>query len=77
MKLPATLALAALVAASPAFADPPSHAPAHGYYKKHHDDSYGDRRNSKVRHYQGKSGVAYVHDYGVSSGRSTVTRSAR
>lgn len=66
MKLPVTLALAALVAAGPAFADPPSHAPAHGYYKKHHDDRYDDRRD---RHFQGKSGVAYVRDYGVSSGR--------
>ena len=69
MKLPVTLALAALVAAGPAFADPPGHAPAHGYYKKHHDDRYDDRRSGKVRHYQGKSGVAYVRDYGVSSGR--------
>ena len=71
MKLPVTLALAAAFAAGPAFADPPDHAPAHGYYKKHkhhdHDDDRGDYRT--VRYYEGKSGVAYVRDYGISSGR--------
>ena len=33
MKLPMILALAALIGAGPALADPPRHAPAHGYYK--------------------------------------------
>lgn len=85
MNIPAALALAALVSASPVFADPPAHAPAHGYYKKKHhghhdeyryadDDEYeyedDDRRAYRtVRHYEGKSGVAYVRDYGISSGR--------
>lgn len=84
MNIPAVLALTALVSASPVFADPPAHAPAHGYYKnKHHghddeyryddDDEYeyeDDRRAHRtVRHYEGKSGVAYVRDYGISSGR--------
>lgn len=74
MKLPVTLALAALVGAGPAFADPPAHAPAHGHYKKHHDREYryadDDRRSYRtVRYYEGKSGVAYVRDYGISGGR--------
>jgi surface antigen len=71
MKLPVTLALAALVGAGPVFADPPSHAPAHGYYKKRHVNDYEDDRRSyrTVRYYEGKSGVAYVRDYGISSGR--------
>lgn len=72
MKLPLALALAALIGTGPAFADPPSHAPAHGYYKKkHHDDDeyeYEVERRS-VRYYDGRSGVAYVRDYGISSGR--------
>ena len=44
MKLSFALALAALIGAGPAFADPPGHAPAHGYYKK-------------AKHYKGKSGA--------------------
>jgi surface antigen len=67
MKFPLTLALAALVGASPALADPPSHAPAHGYYKKHQDDDH--KKPKKSKHYQGKSGAVYVSDYGISSGR--------
>jgi surface antigen len=75
MKLPVTLALAALVGAGPVFADPPEHAPAHGYYKKqkHHEHEYEyedeHRTYRKVRHYEGKSGGVYVRDYGISSGR--------
>jgi surface antigen len=61
MKLPVTLALAALVGTGPAFADPPRHAPAHGYYERHHHDDHH-------KHYRGKSGVVYVHDYGISAG---------
>ena len=61
------MALAALVGTGPAFADPPAHVPAHGYYKKQQAD---DRRKPKqARHYQGKSGVTYVDDYGISAGR--------
>jgi len=56
MKLSFALALAALIGAGPAFADPPGHAPAHGYYKK-------------AKHYKGKSGAVYVSDYGISAGR--------
>jgi surface antigen len=81
MNLPLTLAMAALVATGPALADPPAHAPAHGHYKKHkhdHDDRYDrhDREHDherrtyrEVRQYEGRSGVAYVRDYGVASGR--------
>ncbi|WP_018079248.1 glycine zipper 2TM domain-containing protein [Thiobacillus denitrificans] len=69
MKASVTLALAALVAAGPALANPPGHAPAHGYYKKHYDHDHDRKHHKKARHYQGKSGVAYAHDYGISSGR--------
>ncbi len=59
MKLPSlTLALAALVAVGPVLADPPRHAPAHGYYK-----------DKPAKHYKGKSGVIYARDYGIASGR--------
>lgn len=59
MKHALCLALAACLAA-PAFADPPQHAPAHGYYK--------EKKKAKHRHH-GRSGVVYVADYGISSGR--------
>ena len=52
MKFSLTLSLAALIAAGPAFADPPGHAPAYGYYKKHgHDDD--DRHRGDGRHGRG------------------------
>ena len=70
MNIPASLALAAMIAAGPAFADPPHHAPAHGYYKDDHDhDRKKDKKHKHAKHYQGKTGVVYVHDYGISSGR--------
>jgi surface antigen len=73
MKVPVTLALAALLGTAPAFADPPDHAPAHGYYKDRHDHDDKrdhDRRNDREsRHYEGKGGAVYVRDYGISSGR--------
>jgi hypothetical protein len=34
MKLPLTMAVAAMLASTLALADPPSHAPAYGYCKK-------------------------------------------
>ena len=43
--------------AGPAFADPPAHAPAHGWRKKH--DPY----------YVGYTGVSWERDYDISSGR--------
>jgi surface antigen len=75
MNLRLTLAMAALVAAGPVLADPPAHAPAHGYHNKSkhdHDDrgyAYDERRTFRsVRHYEGRSGVGYVRDYGIASG---------
>jgi surface antigen len=59
MKPPITMALAALMASTLALADPPSHAPAYGYYKK----------PPIAQHYKGKSGVVYANDYGIESGR--------
>jgi hypothetical protein len=49
----------ALVAAwvAPALADPPPHAPAHGWRKKNDPN------------YVGYSGVRYEHDFGIVSGR--------
>lgn len=69
MNVPVTLALAALAGTSPAWADPPEHAPAHGYYKKHHNDDRGHRQDRHAGHYRGQSGVVYVHDYGIPAGR--------
>lgn len=68
---PILLALAACVSAGPVFADPPRHAPAYGYDKKDRDHERDDDRKKpkKAKHYTGKSGVVYVRDYGVSSGR--------
>ena len=50
------LLLAAAWAVSVA-ADPPPHAPAHGW------------RNKQNKHYVGRSGVEWVNDYEISSGR--------
>lgn len=68
MKLPVTLALAAVFVTPTVFADPPSHAPAHGYHKKHdrHDDDHGHKKD---KHYKSKTGAVYVDDYGIESGR--------
>lgn len=43
-------------------ADPPDHAPAHGWRKKHESRDYPPR-------YTGKTGVAYREDFGILSGR--------
>jgi surface antigen len=51
------LALLGATIAAPAFADPPSHAPAHGWRKK--NDPY----------YQGYSGKKWERDYGILEGR--------
>ncbi|MFP5505573.1 MAG: glycine zipper domain-containing protein [Gammaproteobacteria bacterium] len=59
MKLALALSLAALIGAGPVLADPPGHAPAHGYYKDKH----------KKKHHKGRSGVVYGHDYGIAAGR--------
>jgi surface antigen len=52
--------IAALLVAAwaiPAAADPPAHAPAHGWRKKHEG------------YYVGRSGVEWQHDYDISLGR--------
>ena len=72
MKLASTILLATCVVAGPALADPPSHAPAHGYYKKHdRDDDHKHHKHHKhdKRHYEGKSGAVYARDYGIAAGR--------
>ena len=56
-RLLAVAGLAATLAAQAALADPPSHAPAHGWRAKH--DPY----------YLGYTGRSWERDYGVSSGR--------
>jgi surface antigen len=56
MKAQITAGLIGLLSAGVALADPPSHAPAHGWRKKH--DPY----------YAGYSGKQYAHDYGITSG---------
>lgn len=61
MKTPVALLLALLIAA-PAMADPPDHAPAHGYRDK-------DKREKRERHYRGYTGVEWDHDYGIAQGR--------
>jgi surface antigen len=65
------LCLATLVAA-PLRADPPDHAPAHGYRDKERGegrDRDEDRANRKSRHYRGYTGVEWERDYGVATGR--------
>ena len=55
----ATLLMATALTAwvGPAFADPPAHAPAHGWRKKNDP------------HYVGYTGVSWERDYDISSGR--------
>ena len=73
MKSTATLLIASLFAAGPVFADPPSHAPAHGYHKHHdRDDDRDDkhaRHDKRDKHYKGKSNTVYASDYGIATGR--------
>lgn len=75
MKTSPTLVALVALASGPVLADPPAHAPAHGYHKKHkHDDDHGYRYEERrtvrtVTRYEGRSGTAYVRDYGIASGR--------
>jgi surface antigen len=68
MKLHTTLALMALLGTTPVLADPPRHAPAYGY-DAHRDNDRDRKHVKKAKHYRGKSGAVYVHDYGISAGR--------
>jgi surface antigen len=75
MMRPLALALTGLLVAGPVFADPPRHAPAHGYSDHRDNDRHGrdrhdnDRKDKHAKRYPGKSGVVYVRDYGISAGR--------
>ena len=57
------LSLALAAPAVPVQADPPAHAPAHGWRKKH-DPSYDG--------YQGRGGRHWSRDYGILDGRCNV-----
>ena len=58
--LAAALSVALAVPALPVMADPPAHAPAHGWRKKHDPGYHG---------YRGHSGREWDRDYGVLQGR--------
>jgi outer membrane lipoprotein SlyB len=51
--------------ASLALADPPDHAPAHGY--RHHHEKHEHKRHDD-RYYQGYAGHRWERDYGVTRG---------
>jgi surface antigen len=53
--------LLCLALLAPAFADPPAHAPAHGYRDK-------DKQEKRLRKYRGYTGVEWEQDYGVAEG---------
>jgi len=60
--------MATVFAAPMAWANPPDHAPAHGYHKKHDcDDDH--KRHKHKRYYEGRSGAVYARDYGIAAGR--------
>jgi Glycine zipper 2TM domain len=69
MKSEIAAALICLLVAGTAPADPPDYAPAHGYYKKDRHQDTHLKKPKKPKHYKGKSGVVYVHDYGIASGK--------
>lgn len=56
------ISILSLALAAPAFADPPSHAPAHGYRDK-------DKQQKHPGKYRGYTGVEWEQDYGVAEGR--------
>lgn len=55
-RAPIVMLLLAAALSAPVLADPPAHAPAHGWRKKHDP------------HYVGYSGNQWEHDYGILSG---------
>src|SRR4051812_35658274 len=66
---PASFVLALLLVAGlsvPALADPPDHAPAHGWRKKH---DRGEREDRDDQGYEGYEGKRWDRDYAVLSGR--------
>jgi surface antigen len=65
--------LAGVAGSLPALADPPDHAPAHGWRNRHHDDDHDrgpDRGPDRGRgRYEGYEGERWDRDYAVLSGR--------
>jgi surface antigen len=59
-----SLCLATLLT-MPALADPPDHAPAHGYRNKDRQDKH----DKQARRYRGYTGVEWEQDYGIAQGR--------
>jgi surface antigen len=60
MKAMFAIGLSALLAI-PAWADPPAHAPAHGYRDK--------QKHAGAARHRGYTGVEWVDDYGIDAGR--------
>ena len=75
--------IATLMLSSPALADPPGHD-RHDHHERHDDRRYDDHRdrhdgppaygwhkdkNPNHPKYRGRSGVVYIHDYGIRGGR--------
>ena len=73
------LGLGALAIALPVAADPPDHAPAHGWRKKHGDDDNDDQdkhghkekhdKKAKRKEYVGVTGKKWEQDYGIIEGK--------
>jgi surface antigen len=61
MKTLLALSLTALFA-FPVLADPPAHAPAHGYRDQ-------DKQQKRERKFRGYTGVEWAKDYGIAAGR--------
>jgi surface antigen len=59
--------VASLAVSLPAVADPPDHAPAHGYRNKHRDRD--DDRDDRRGRFEGYEGERWDNDYAVLSGR--------
>jgi hypothetical protein len=69
MKMLTSAGLICLLASGGVMADPPAHAPAWGYHDDHPHADKHHKKPKKIKHYPGKSGVVYVHDYGIASGK--------
>lgn len=65
MKHALALLLCAAIAA-PALAEPPRHAPAHGYRDK---DKQARKEEKAARKYRGYTGVEWQSDHGIQAGR--------
>ncbi len=65
----AATALALTVAAPPALADPPDHAPAYGWRAQHEHEREHEHESEHQREYVGYAGSRWHHDYGIREGR--------